>query len=212
MEEDIKKLLKKKKVLTLADVSNKFNCPKHKAKYYIKKCGAVTSFNKNGKYYSLPEIIQFDDNGFWEYNDIRFSEHGTLKGTIIAIINNSESGLSSYEVAELMKCSPHTMLSELTKGKKIQRKKIGACYIYFSTDKEAGKKQFDKIKEGKEQCSAHIISDTVGVFALVEFIQHPELDLQQICRRLNSKGMKITESLLRSFFVYHGILKKTQDF
>ena len=51
-KKEIVEIFIKKKVLTLSEVSTIFNCPKYTAKYYVKKCGAVTSFNKNAKYYS----------------------------------------------------------------------------------------------------------------------------------------------------------------
>lgn len=211
-KKEIVEIFMEKKVLTLSEVTDIFGCPKYTAKYYVKKCGAVTSFNKNAKYYSLSEIIEFDENGLWEYKSIRFSKYGTLKGTIIGIVKNSACGLSAAEISELLKSSPHSMFAALVEEDKLQRYKIGGCYIYFSKDEERCSTQLLKRKERNEQHSAKVVSDALGVLSLVEFIQNPGLNLQEISMRLSRKGVKITESLLHDFLSYHGLLKKHKFF
>ena len=50
---------KKNKVLTLVDLMKILQFGKNTIKRDLKKWNAVTSFNKNGKYYSLPEFLVF---------------------------------------------------------------------------------------------------------------------------------------------------------
>ena len=85
-------------------------------------------------------------------------------------------------------------------------------FIYFSSDKKIYSRQLQARIKIKESHSLKKISDSVGVIALVEFINNPELGLLEISRRLNRQGVNITEDLLNNFFKCHGILKKTRDF
>ncbi|MCK5853420.1 hypothetical protein KAH27_10370 [bacterium] len=210
MEKAIRKMFMSKKVLTLAEASIILDCSEIAAKYRIKKCGAVTSFNHNAKYYSLPEIIDFDENGFWIYGKAKFSRYHTLKSTIIAIVEKSESGMSAAGLADLLTYSPYTMLASMIKEHELNREKVGGCYIYFASKEESYNNQLGKRKDLNRQSDATVISDTIGIIALVEFIQHPELNLQQLSELINKQGVRITESHLHDFLEHHNLLKKTQ--
>jgi hypothetical protein len=39
------------------------------------------------------KLAHFDSVGIWKYKDIHFSKYGTLKNTLVAIINNSSEGI-----------------------------------------------------------------------------------------------------------------------
>lgn len=198
----------KQKIVTLAEISELLDCSIHTAKPHVKKLGAVTSINHNAKYYSLPQIINFDENGLWEYKKVRFSKYGTLKATIIALVNNSDAGMNATEISELLAVAPHTLLAAMADKRELMRSKHARSFVYFSIDEELHNVQLQKRKEMNEQRSADLIPDAIGVLVLVEFIQNPELSLEKLTNRLNHKGAKITESLLHDFLGYHGLLKK----
>src|SRR5205085_12345078 len=54
---------------------------------YLQDLKHLTSYTHSGKYYTLPEIAQFDDKGFWHYGDIGFSSQGTLMNTLVHVIS-----------------------------------------------------------------------------------------------------------------------------
>lgn len=56
-----------------------------------------TSYSHSGKYYTLSEIADFDNNGLWEFNDIYFSKCGKLAPTIEHLVNYSTSGYFASE-------------------------------------------------------------------------------------------------------------------
>jgi len=68
---------------------------------YLKQLHHLTSYTHNGKYYTLPEIAQFDRDGFWYYGDVGFSRHGTLMNTLSHVITMSESGKTNFELEKL---------------------------------------------------------------------------------------------------------------
>ena len=201
-----------KKVMTLKELVELMDCSEITARRRSKKLKSITSCNKNGRYYTLASIAEFDDHGLWFYEGICFSENGTLIQTIVNLVCASAGGLCGADLNRLLHMEMFSILARIMKDSSLRREKSFGKFIYFSSDEEVYEQQLRTRKEINEQHSVKVISDEIGVLALVEFIKHPELDLQQICRRLNNKGIKITESLLHSFLNYHGILKKTQNF
>jgi len=43
----------------------------------------------NGRYYTLPQVPVFDENGLWKFQTVLFLNHGNLKQTIVALITDS---------------------------------------------------------------------------------------------------------------------------
>lgn len=212
MEKKIIGIFEKRKVVTLAEIQELLGLSPAAAKYKIKALGAVTSCNHNAKYYSLPRIIDFDENGLWKHKKIIFSQFGTLKATIIGLVNSSAAGMGVPEITQLLDVIPYSMLANLTDDQSLQREKFSGCYTYFSADEEIRASQLEKRTEANGQRSAALIPDALGVLVLVEYIRYPHLSLREISKRLNKKGTKISESLLHDYLSFHGILKKTPDF
>jgi len=194
----------KKKVLTLTEASELLNRTRPSAKYHIKKCGAVTSFNKNARYYSLPGIIDFDENGLWEHDNVRFSKQGTALATIANLVENSHSGLSGDEVLQLLKCPPYPLLARLMTERKLRRERILGRYIYFSIEdgifREQRKRRFNECEADNDNSSlAHI-------FSLVERIKNPNISIREIAKRLRRKNMSVTNDGIRDFFIRNEIM------
>ena len=83
------------KVLTIEQIVGLLKSSVITARRQLNKWKTYTSFNMNGRYYTLPEIPRFDENGIWKYQRILFSKHGTLTQTICRLIGRSERGLSA---------------------------------------------------------------------------------------------------------------------
>ena len=56
---------KKQKVVTVVQLASWLSCSVVTARRRLKILSAYTSYNRNGRYYTLPEIAQFDDIGLW---------------------------------------------------------------------------------------------------------------------------------------------------
>ena len=57
-----------------------------------------TSYSHRGRFYTLDECADFDENGLWSFHSVWFSRHGTLVSTAEAFVNRAPAG---YFVAEL---------------------------------------------------------------------------------------------------------------
>src|SRR6266545_3129151 len=53
--------------------------------------GYLTSYSHTGRYYTLQEIPEFDEEGLWHYQGVCFSRQGSLKNTVEHIVNDSEA-------------------------------------------------------------------------------------------------------------------------
>jgi len=82
----------KEKVFTLNRLVLFLGCSSRTAQTKLKQWRTYTSYNQNGKYYTMPNVPQFDHHGLWHYKDKFFSKHGNLKKTVIHLICTSESG------------------------------------------------------------------------------------------------------------------------
>ena len=91
---EVFKLFKKLKVLTIIKLIAIMMCSDRTIQRRLKSWGTHTSYNKNCRYYTLPDIPKFNHYGIWKYKGIFFSKFGNLKNTVIAVIKQSESGLN----------------------------------------------------------------------------------------------------------------------
>ena len=76
------KQFRAKKVMTLAELTAGLDCSPRTVHRRLKTWRAINSYNHNGRYYTLPEVPEFDTHGLWRYRDIRFSQHGNLTDTV----------------------------------------------------------------------------------------------------------------------------------
>ncbi len=122
-EQSIDQVVKKfrtKKVMTVDEIETILNCSAITVRRYLNKWRAITSYNFNGRYYALPDIPKFDEHGLWQYESIRFSQHGNLKKTIVRMVENSSGGLEASAIFNFLGLNSYFLLSHLVKGSLLQ--------------------------------------------------------------------------------------------
>lgn len=199
------------KVLTINDLKMRMMVSEITIRRKLKKWGAITSYNKNGRYYTLIHIPKFDSWGLWNYNDIRFSKYGNLTQTIIQLINQSSSGLHAEEVGDLIDYAPHSLLHRLAGKAAIRREKLYGKYVYFSCDEQEYKAQLNKYKSIQAQYRDDDIPCLIAIRLLIEKISRPKDSTAQLVRRLQKDNVKISELEAMRFLEKHRIEKKTLD-
>lgn len=199
------------KVLTIKDLKMRMMVSEITIRRKLKKWGAITSYNKNGRYYTLLHIPKFDSWGLWNYTDIRFSKYGNLTQTIIQLINHSSSGLHAEQVGDLIDYTPHSLLHRLAGKAAIQREKLYGKYVYFSCDEQEYKAQLNKYKSVQAQYREDEIPCLIAIRLLIEKIRRPKDSTAQLVKRLQTDHVKISELQATGFLEKHGIEKKTPD-
>ena len=204
---DAVKEFKERRVITIEQLVGLLESSVITARRQLKKWRAYTSFNMNGRYYTLPEIPRFDENGIWKYQRILFSKHGTLTETISHLIGRSEKGLSAREIAQVVEVAPNSsVFSRLQHLPGIRREKHQGRFVYFSEE------MYQTQKASLYQ-SRHVRfpSDAQAVKILVEHIKHPHSSIEELSERLSEQGRKIDTCLIHRFLEYHDLLKKIPD-
>lgn len=116
----LRELFLKKKVLTIKEVICAIQTTTGVTAYkYMKKLGYLSSYSHAGKYYTLSNIPEFNEDGLWFFGDIGFSKHGTLMKTIVHLINNSKTGKTNSDLEQQQRVYVQNALLTLVKSEKI---------------------------------------------------------------------------------------------
>jgi biotin operon repressor len=200
------------KVFSIGDLSSILTCSIPNARLKIKQWQAYTSYNQNGKYYTLPQIPQFNKNGLWRYKNVGFSKYGNLKKTIICLVTASPAGLSGKQLGEILGLSPQSFLHHFRECPGIYREKHDGVFIYFSETDDICAKQVQKRSSIICRSAIATISDPEAILVLVAIIRQHGISAEDIAALSEIKKSGIKLSNIKGFMEYHGLLKKIPDF
>lgn len=200
----------KKKIVTIDMVSALLNSSSKTARRRLKQWKAYTSYNENGRFYTLPDVPEFGANGLWNYRSIRFSKYGNLKQTITKLIKISKAGLDAAEIHDLLETSIRSYLTSLQTHPDIKREKIKGRFIYFSAIEE----EFINQKECRVGMAriVQLPKNIEAILILVETIKNPHLSFEALSLNLEKKDCDVTPESIKNLFSYHGlVVKKTPE-
>ena len=107
----------------------------------LKELSYQSSYSHGGRYYTLDQIAQFDDRGLWSYNDVRFSERGTLMSTLLHFVDDCHSGHFADELQGLLAVGVKESLLRLVNKGQVSREKVSNRYLYCSAEPPIRKQQ-----------------------------------------------------------------------
>jgi hypothetical protein len=204
---DAVKRFQKLKVVTIEQLVGLLESSVITARRQLKKWRAYTSFNMNGRYYTLPGIPRFDENGIWKYQRILFSKYGTLTQTISRLVGRAETGLSAKQIAQVVEvASNSSVFSRLQDVPSIRRERYQGRFVYFSEERY----QEQKAALFQPQ-HVRLPSDAEAVMILVKYIKHPHSSIEELSERVAEQGRSIGHRVIHRFLEHHDLLKKIQD-
>lgn len=207
-ENHVLEKFRRQKIITIEQLVKWLKCSVITARRRLKKWHSYTSINKNGCYYTLPQIPVFDENGLWKYRRVLFSKHGNLKQSIVALITESEKGLSAVEIAECVELVPNSsFLSRIKAVPGVRREKHQGRFIYFSDQPQIYSRQ--KQTRATGQPVVGFPADSEAVEILVELIKHPDISIEQLSAKVSKPGKQMGAGMIRRFLQFHDLLKKT---
>ena len=212
MSNEASKIFGKRKVLTIEEISRKLGRAVVTARRRLKEWGACTSYNEYGRYYTLAELAQYNECGIWKCGKGLFSKYGNLKETFRGVVCDSKSGMSAFEISEVMQLDAHTFLSHFRNHSGIRREKHRGLYLYFSSDGPTYERQ-KTCREMllRDAATLTLPADADAVVILVELIKHSKDDVLQLSRRVRRKGVRVSIEEVRNLLIYHSILKKKRQ-
>lgn len=156
--EELERFLMTNVVATMGEIQAALGSPVYKtALRKLKQLSYRSSYSHGGSYYTLDTIAQFDHRGLWSYNNIRFSEHGTLMSTLCHFVNESHSGYFADELRPLLGVSVKESLLRLVSDEQLSREKLAKRYLYCSAQSAMRKQQLASRR--LMEMSEHELSD-----------------------------------------------------
>jgi len=117
----LKKLFRHRPVAQLDDLRQALNTPSRTTIFRVLQAvGYRTSYSHAGRYYTLSRIPQFDSHGLWRYRDIGFSAQGTLRSTVVYLVNSSPAGQTHHELQDLLHLRVHDTLRLLVESRETE--------------------------------------------------------------------------------------------
>lgn len=215
-QKQVENLLRKRRVVTISDISEVIGTSSRMTVFRrLRQIEYVTSYTHAGRYYTLYDIARFDSDGIWFYDDIGFSQNGSLKNTVSYLVDKSEAGKFHFDLERQLRVRVHNVLLDLVKSNQIERIKFEGQYLYLSSGKEQSTKQIEHRNQLSLQARRlpAFISEPMVIEILAEVIRqskrHPHAD--QVASALAMRGLPITEKDVMSVFDQYDIEKKIAD-
>lgn len=200
-------IFRSKKIITLPELSGLLGSSAVTARRYLRHWNVFTSYNLKGMYYTLPDIPVFDEHGLWLYQRARFTRHGNLRQTIVALVRQSPAGLTAEEIGRIVGLNPTSFMHHFRDAAGLRRAASGRRYVYFSDHPETGAAQ-ERARQSGTHRPGETLTDAEAVAVLVQFLQHAGADEAQLCAWANQTGQRLTVGQVQDFLSRHGLLKK----
>ena len=197
-----------KEVLRVGEVAALLEASLPTARRRLKAWKAHRSYNFNGRYYALPEVVRFDAKGLWRCRGIGFSAFGNLTQTVVHLVCNARAGLRAAELGALLGMQPHAFLSLFRAAPALRREKYQGRFVYFSADETRYAEQ-SKVRQNSVR-GAELPGDAEAIAILAAAIKHPGLNAEQLCRQLEAQAVASTRQRIENLFAHHNLcVKKT---
>lgn len=215
-QKKVENLFRKRRVVAMSDLYEVIGSSSRMTVFRrLREIEYVSSYTHAGRYYTLYDIARFDSDGIWLYDDIGFSQNGSLKNTVNYLVDNCDAGKFHSDLERQLRVRVHNVLLDLVESKQIKRIKFKGQYLYLSTDKARSIKQIkqrDKLSMQARRIPV-FLSEPMVIEILAEVIRqskrHPRAD--KVALALAMRGLPIAENDVMTTFDHYDIEKKIPD-
>ena len=136
-QEAILSCLRASTTLTATELAARFRCAKVTVFRKLVGTGYLRSYDHNGTVLAHPDAAAFDANGLWEHDSAHFSRWRDLFTTIIVLVDASENGLTSRQLADVLGTdNVHHHLTTLVEQGRLHRTGSRRSTVYRSINKK----------------------------------------------------------------------------
>jgi hypothetical protein len=129
----------------------------------LKALGYLSSYSHRGKYYTLQEIPEFDEQGLWGWHSIWFSHYGNLVETAWEFVEGADSGFTASELERVLHVECKRALLKLHREGRVARARIGGVYVYLAKLKDPQRRQ--RMRRQEQANMAGVIPPVVEVLS-----------------------------------------------
>lgn len=115
-----------------------------------------TSYSHRGSFYTLDEIVTFDEGGLWSFDSVWFSRHGTLVATTEDFVEQSQAGYFAAELEVILHVPVKEPLLQLVGQGRIARQSVSGLYLYCANDPRTRQRQLRTRQALPDQAAAAI--------------------------------------------------------
>jgi len=214
-EKALKNFFRKHFVGQLADICKVLGTSSRTSVFRrLKPLGYLSSFTHAGRYYTLADVPQFDPWGLWFYREAGFSAAGTLKETVVKLVDGSPTGMTTAELRALLKLPVTNALSNtlgsLVQGAWLQQDPLGGRRLYLSADHRQADEQRARQQQQRDVALASpatVTTETV-IAVLVEALRAGEALLVKpsvVSSRLQARGVTVDTAQVEQIFAHYGL-------
>ena len=179
----------------------------------LKETGYLSSYTHRGAYYTLTDVPGFDEYGLWFHQGVGFSRNGTLRTTLVQLVDISEAGYSHRELEALLRIRVQNTLTSLIRERRLARKRIEELYLYVSVQTKRAVAQMAKRRERIIVASEELTlpNDTV-IEVLLEVVRGGKVLVTPpvVAERLRARGVPVAAAQAEQVYARYGIeVKKT---
>jgi hypothetical protein len=207
--------MKTRKVTTMKALCHQFQISHMTVFRILSEYGYHTSYNRNAAFYALRDVPQFDPAGFWAYRGTRFSRHGSLSDTIVAVVENAVAGQTVRELEERLQTRAANLLCRLVRdGRLTQRSLQGRLVVYLASDPRQADQQFQQRQQLREQPPVpqqslpEGCSTTEVIEILRALVLSPRANPEALARQLTTRGLHITPGQVTRVTAHYALKKK----
>lgn len=114
----------------------------------LRSLGYLSSYSERGRFYTLPEVAQFDARGLFQVGDARFSRFGSLLDTAEHFVVQSSAGYFTVELNRELAVETKEALLTLSRRNRIGREEVEGRYLYCAPQAERRAVQLRQRMEG----------------------------------------------------------------
>jgi len=208
----IRKLLLENTVMSLKQLRHELNDrPRSSLFRDFKKLDLISSYTHTGQYHALNETTAFDENGLWFFQDVGFSQYGTLKKTLAHLISHAQAGITHKEGKTLFRVEVQKPLTDLMHIHAVTRQLLASrIYVYLSADENKAEDQFKRrLAIRDRQLDMTLPPESIRIEILVEVIHAPDriLDEKVLGPLLRKRGVMIKNDEVSYVLAYYDIKK-----
>ena len=175
----------------------------------LREMGYFSSYNHAGRYYTLADIPKFDDYGLWMHQGIGFSQFGSLKSTIVELVNRSPIGHTHMELNNLLRIRVHNALLAVVRERHISRQRIAKIFLYVSIEPQHAHEQISRRQQqlaDREKAVPDIPIATV-IAILIETLHAGRVRVAPsvVANRLCQRAAPVTTEQVERVFIQYGI-------
>jgi hypothetical protein len=179
----------------------------------LKETGYRSSYTHRGAYYTLTDVPDFDEYGLWFHQGVGFSNNGTLRTTLVKLVDTCEAGYSHRELEALLRIRVQNTLTSLIRERRLARKRIDELYLYVSVQAKRATAQVARRRERFTVASEELtLPDDTVIEVLLEVIRGGKVLVTPpvVAERLRARDVPIAAAQAEQVYARYGIeVKKT---